>query len=139
MKVHFGQIYMQPGVTFPFSTRFQRSLGDEITQLVQPSATFIRKYGTDWELMFRISAKTQIDDSEIRGPTLFKKDKDIEYTVFLPFDTIAQSGQVPQSALQFLLKACCHVFRTLNIDPTIVEQSKESMISRICSDREMFA
>ena len=139
MNVHFGQIYIQPGVTFAFSTRFQRWLADEITRLVQPSASFIKKYGSDWELIFRISAKTQIDDNEIKGPTVFKKDKDVEYTLFLPFDTITQSDRVPQSALQFLLKGCCGVFRTLDIDPALVEQNAEAIIESICSDPKMFA
>src|SRR5438128_660345 len=104
MKVHFGQIYIEPGVEFPFSHLFQRYLAKEVTALVVPSGKFIEKYGSDFELMFRISAKNGIQDNEIRGPTVFRKAKDVEYTVFLPFDIISGTHDVPHSALRFLLK-----------------------------------
>ena len=139
MKVYFGQFYIQPDVTFPFSHRLQRRLAEEITGLVTPSAIFTREYGSDWELMFRISAKTQIDDNDIRGPTVYKRDRDVEYTIFLPFDIITRSDRVPQMALQFSLKGCCRVFRGLDIDPAAVEETTESMIESICSDPKMFA
>jgi hypothetical protein len=138
MRVHFGQIYIEPGITFPFSHHFQRRLAEEITALVKPSETFTKKFGADWELMFRISAKTQIDENEIRGPTIYKRDKNVEYTVFLPFDVIAHEDHVPQMALLFLLKGCCHVFRELGVDPAMIEKSAESMIDTICADPKMF-
>jgi len=134
MKVWFGQIYVQPGVSFDFSQHFQLRLSEEITRLVTPSATFTRKYGSEWELIFRISAKTQINDNEIHGPSVFKADREIEYTIFLPFDPIARSGNVLRAALQFLLKGCCVVFRELDIDPALVEEKTESMIETIGAD-----
>lgn len=139
MKVHFGQIYIQPGVTFPFSHRFQKRFADDITSQVTPSTTFATKYGDDWDMIIRISAKTQIVDNEIKGPTIFRKDKDVEYTVFLPFDTISCCESAPQSALQFLLRGCCQILRRLDIDSALLEQNAESMIESICSDPTMFA
>jgi len=138
MRVHFGQIYIQPGVTFPFSHRLQRRLAEEVTRLVTASATFTSKYGPDWDLMFRISAKTDIGENEIRGPTVFRKDKDVEYTIFLPFDIIAQTDSVPHLALQFLLEGCCRVFREIGIDSAALEETMEPMIESICSDPKMF-
>nr|WP_319396803.1 hypothetical protein [uncultured Desulfobacter sp.] len=99
---------------------------------------YIEKYGTDWELIFRISAKKEIKDNEIKGPSVFKNDKDVEYTIFLPFDIINLSLDVPKLAIEFLLKGCCEVFRELGINTEIIENKSQSIIEDICSDAKMF-
>ena len=98
MQVFFGQIYIKPGISFGFSHRFQTYLGQKVSALVSPSREFTERYGSDWELMFRISAKEGITENELRGPTVFRKDKDVEFTIFLPFDTIHRDQDVLQSA-----------------------------------------
>ena len=92
MNVFFSQIYIEPGVDFPFSYHFQRRLSEQVTSLVMPSARFLAKYGDDYKLIFNVSAKQVIQVNEIRGPTVFKKTKDVEYTAFLPFDVIRASS-----------------------------------------------
>ena len=138
MKVYFTQLYVQPSVEFPFSYRFQHYLSTTVTDLVTPSATFREQYGSDSKLVFNISAKRIIQEAEIKGPTVFKKTKDVEYSVFLPFDVIMCNSEVPQSALRYLLHGVCSVFESLGIDPTPIVERQESMIQHICSDPEMF-
>jgi hypothetical protein len=138
MKVHFGQIYIEPGVRFPFSYHFQRRLSQTIAALVVPSAKVIKQYGSDFKLIFNISAKKAIQDNEIRGPTVFKKTKDVEYTLFLPFDVISRNSEVLQSALTFLLKGVCSVLRSLDIDTAKIVEAEASMIENLCSDPKMF-
>jgi len=104
MKVWFGQVYIEPGVNFPFSHHFQRRLSQEVTALTKPSREFIKKHGEDFELMFNVSAKQALQDNEIRGPAVFRKTKDLEYTVFLPFDVIMRHADAPKAALRFLLR-----------------------------------
>ena len=102
------------------------------------SPVFIKKSGSDFALIFRVSAKKALQDNEIRGPTVFRKAKDVEYTVFLPFDVITRSEQVPKLALTFLLKGACSVLDALEIDTTKVLEKQESLIESICSDPQMF-
>lgn len=85
MKIFVGQIYVQAGVIFPFSFLFQRWLGDALSKRVEASEQFIQSFGTEFELGLRISAKKEIDQPEIKGPTLFKQDKTVEFTIFLPY------------------------------------------------------
>ena len=139
MKVWFGQIYIEPGVSFPFSHHFQRRLSQEVTALVKPSANFLKNYGEDFELMFRISAKKALHDNEIRGPTVFRKTKDVEYTLFLPFTVIMRHADAPKVALTFLLKGVCDVFDLLEIDKTKLIEKQASLIDGICSDPTMLA
>jgi hypothetical protein len=137
MKVWFGQIYIEAGVAFPFSHHCQKRLSAEITGLVEPSAKYLKQYGTNFELMFRISAKKTIPNNEIKGPTVFKKTKDVEYTVFLPFDVIMRQADAPRHALKFLLKGVCDVFDRLEIDKAKLLDKQDSIIEGICADPAM--
>ena len=139
MKVHFGQIYIEPGIAFPFSHHFQRRLAADITSLITPSAAFIATYGADWELMIRISAKTGIDENEIRGPSVYMADKGVEFSVFVPYDVVVRSDDIRQSSLQFILNGCREVFRQLEIDSVKVSEAAATLIKDICSDHRMFA
>src|SRR5262249_28304632 len=116
MKVAFSQVYIEPGANFPFSVHFQRLLTTEVTALVQPSANFLETYGEVSELIFRVSAKHRLEDNEIKGPTVFKKEKDVEFTVFLPFDVIMTHSDAPKQAVHFLLKGVCEALDILKIE-----------------------
>ncbi len=137
MKIYFGQIYITPGIAFPFSFQFQRWLSEEITALVAPSAHFTRKYGDDWDLNIRISAKRAIGDNEIRGPSVFKKTKDVEFTVFLPFDTIHREMSIVQAAFGFLLQGVCSVLESMDIDITKIQERQLAMVDSVASDPTM--
>jgi hypothetical protein len=137
MKIHFGQIYIEPGVTFPFSILFQRRLSDEVTALIAPSALFTQRYGDDWELMFRVSAKRIISDNEIRGPSVFRKSKDVEFTIFLTFDAIQREASVARSAVTFLLRGVCSVLDSLGFETSAIQNSQASLAESLSSDPTM--
>ena len=102
MKVNFCQTYIEPEVDFPFSHHFQHRISAEVTALVEPSAKFIKKYGRDFELTFNVSAKTALQDNEIRGPTVYRKTKNVEVHDFLAFRRY--------HPLSGCTKACLEVF-----------------------------
>ena len=137
MRVQVGQIYIQPGVEFPFSHHFQAFLATVITKLVRPSAKFIEQYANDYELMFNISAKKRIHKTQVKGPTVFKRAKDVEYSVFLPFDVIMRTPDVLNSALRFLMKGIYNVLESLEIDTTALREQEDFLIQRILSEPTM--
>lgn len=139
VKVQFGQIYVEAGVDFPFSHHFQRRIADDVSALVEPSSEFTQKYGSDFELMFRVSAKKGITDHEVRGPTVFKRTKDVEYTIFLPFDIITRQADAPRQALKYLLKGVYDVFDSLGIDTSKLLADQDHLIEGICSDPAMLS
>lgn len=138
MDVFFGQVYIEPGVAFPFSHHFQRRISATTTALVKPSQTFVKKFGKDSDLFFNVSAKTAIEDNEIHGPARFRGSKWVEYTVFLPFDAISRSPNVPQTALRFLFRGVYSVMRSLGIDITELVADEASIIEQICADPTSF-
>lgn len=139
MKVHFRQTYCVPGVSFPFSYLFQHRISDEVEALVEPSTKFLKKYGADFKLIFNVSAKPGLRDNEIRGPAVYRKTKDVEFTIFLPFDVIMRHADAPRRAVRFLLKGVCDVLDRLEIDKTKLLEKQESIIEGVCSDPTMLA
>jgi len=138
MRIYFGQIYIEAGVSFPFSHIFQHRLSEEVTALATPSPLFVKKYGDDWDLMFRISAKAALRDTEIRGPSVFKKDKDVEYSIFLPFTIIRAAEDVARTAIEFLFDAFLSVLTKLGFSTERLVAHRPALIDSICSDPKMF-
>ena len=62
MRISVGQIYIEPGATYPFSYHFQAWLGGELTKRVTPSVKFINDYAADFDLIFRVSAKSALKE-----------------------------------------------------------------------------
>lgn len=85
MRIFIGQIYIKPGIEFPFSLYFQSWLGNALSKRIEASEQFNKAFGIEFGLGLRISAKQGIDRPEIKGPTVFKRDKDVEFTIFLPY------------------------------------------------------
>jgi hypothetical protein len=139
MKLAFSQVYIELGAGFPFSVHFQRLLTNEVTALVRPSGEFVEAYGDMLELGINVSAKHHLDTSEIRGPTVFKKSKAVEFTIFLPFDVIMSYPDAPKHALQFLLKGVCDVLDLLKIDKTALLDTMPELIDTICTNPKMLA
>lgn len=139
MKVAFSQVYIEPGISFPFSVDFQRRLTNAVTASVTPSTKFQGKYGADFELGILISAKRGLVDNDVRGPSCSKKYKVVDYTVFLPFDPIVTSREAPRLALAFLLQGVADVFDKLEFDKTRFLDQRQSLIDAICSDPMMLA
>jgi hypothetical protein len=138
MKVYIAQIYIKPGVSFPFSCSMQVWVSEELSSLADFCDEFVRKYGTEFKLIVRVSADTQIADNVIKGPTVFKKTKDVEYTVFLPYDVIAQAPDGCRAALEFLFAGIRSVFLKAGISPEKLDEKKEAIIEHVCSDATMF-
>lgn len=137
MRISVGQIYVKPGVKFPFSHIMQRWLGEHLSSSACPRPEFLSKYGAEFDVVIRVSADTGIRENRLKGPTVFKKEKDVEYTIFLPFEAIKGAPDECRLALDFLLSGVEGVFGELGIDSDIAA-TRQSAIDRICSDATMF-
>ncbi|MDR2546827.1 MAG: hypothetical protein LBC96_04855 [Lachnospiraceae bacterium] len=138
MRIHFGQIYIQVGRIFPFSHAFQIFLGEKITELVEPSPRYNELHGENFKLIFRISAKWQLAVNEVVGPKVYKKDKDVEYSIFLPYTPIMQEPEPNRSALENLFEGVYEVLGGYEIDISAIKAEQEGIIDKILSSPEMF-
>lgn len=138
MKIYFGQLYIQAGISFPFSSSFQRFLSEEVSKLVEMNPKFEQSYGTEYELMFRISAKKELLTNEICGPTIFKKEKDIEYSIFLPYKFIMEQSNPNKCALEFLFEGIYTVLDLYEINTSRLKIEQNKIINKIISSSNMF-
>ena len=119
MKIFVGQIYIKAGVAFPFSLRFQKWLGDALSERVEASMQFSNKYGSGFELGLRISAKEDIEQPEIKGPTVFKQDKTVEFTIFLPYRANDYHDlKVASLLVNQMLQSIVIILQQIDLDPT---------------------
>ncbi len=67
--------------------------------------------------MFRMSAKAEIAEPEIRGPNVFQRNNDVEYSIFLTFDPEhAQSDEGLRNVLRQLLDQIIGIAASLEMD-----------------------
>ncbi len=119
MKIYIGQIYIRAGVSFPFSLRFQKWLGDKLTSRVDSSDEFRNSFPGDFTLGFIISAKSENQRPEIVGPTVFKRAKDVEFTIFLPHENRDyHTPEACQETVRLLIESIVAVLDRLQIDST---------------------
>lgn len=138
MKVIFSQIYIQAGVNFNFSHQFQIFLSRKVSELLCVSKKFLKLHDKDYTIIFRISAKKELTANEIKGATIYKKDKDIEFTIFLPYTPIIQEAEPIRCALEHLFQGIYDIFEEYEIDTYKLKARQRKIIDRIMSSPEMF-
>jgi hypothetical protein len=139
MKIYFGQIYIQAGISFLFNHLFQKFMGTKVTEFIEPSSKFIKLHGEDYNLIFRISAKKELAINEIRGATVYKKDKDVEFTIFLPYTVIMQTIEPNKEALKYLFDGIYEVLGKYEINILKLKSEQDMIIDKIMSSPEMFS
>jgi len=112
-------------------------LGERLSALAKPRDEFVDVYGEDFSLGVRISARRKLIENEIKGPTIFKKVKDVEYTLFLPFDVIQQAKDACRAAADFILSGVEQILVLAHIELPDFEARKVLLIEQICSDPSM--
>ena len=134
MQISFGQIYATPGVTFPWTIYFQKRLGETVSGLVRQGPDFLARYGEDWRLMIRISAKRAIESIELRGPSVFRKDRSVEYSIFLPYDQIPNGTDFAVPALHSLFAGVREVFTKVGIEHNDLVAAEDRLIAEFSED-----
>jgi hypothetical protein len=138
MSIYVSQIYPEAGVSYPFNHRFQKYLSDLVSAKVGTSKKFADLYGPEYDLIFRMSAKEGLAKPEIKGPTVFKRDKDVEYTVFLPFDrSVEMDAKTLSQALDFLLTSMIEILKELEMTTTGLSAELSAIVDRILGDAKM--
>jgi hypothetical protein len=166
MQVYITMFPIESGAYVPFNHVFQRYMYEQVTKLIAPSSWFAAKYGEDWKLIFRISARWSPDEDdtdrgvklsetaraslaryrsftsdplrvEVRGPTIFKKAKDVEYSIFLPFRHIVERGNPTVAALQHIFAGVYAVLEKMEFDTSTLRAEQDRIIKHVCSEPKM--
>jgi hypothetical protein len=87
-----------------------------------------------------MSAKAEIDDLEIKGPGVYKKTKDVEYSIFLPYKIISkEDGKQARykKALDYVLIGIVKVLQSLEIDTLALEKAIPSLVKEVFANPVM--
>lgn len=137
MRIFLGQIYGEAGVSFPFSQRMQVWVGEQVSALAVPRAEFISRYGIDFSLGVRISARRNSKQADVLGPTVFKKSKDVEYTLMLPYDLIMSTPDGCRLAIELIIDGVSEICTRANIDCPGLHTAKGRIVEEVCSNPAM--
>jgi hypothetical protein len=130
MKIFVGQIYAKAGVNFPFTIRFQQWLGAALSERTAATEEFSNMFGAGFGLGLRISAKEEIDQTEIKGPTVFKRDKDVEFSIFLPHrPKVYHDPAVAVLLVDQVLQSVTVILQQIGLDPTNVARDVPLLLS----------
>ena len=123
----------------PFTHVMQRWLGEELTRVASQDAKFQEVYGPEFALGVRINADTGTTESEIKGPTVFKRDRDVEYTVVLPFDVIDKAPDRRRMAAECIVTGVSAVFAELEVGLAGLSEKRESLVERLVNDADFWS
>jgi hypothetical protein len=143
MNLYVSQIYIEPGINYPFSHIFQKFISDSLSDSVVESPYFIKKYGENFSLVFNMSAKIHVEEVEIHGPSVYHKGKNVEYTIFVPFEEMTDKRYWDSvelaKPLKHLFSGIILVLEKLEIDPQRVVENFDEWIRRVTSDAAMIS
>jgi hypothetical protein len=137
MNISVGQIYVEAGVSLPFSHLMQIWLGQQLSTLVLLTPDFAKVHGTDFALVIRISARKGLKENDVKGPTVFKRTKDVEYTLFLPYDTIVKCSDGRRIATEFILDGVEAIVAMAKLDPGDLSARRVAIRDHLCTDPSM--
>jgi hypothetical protein len=138
MRIYVGQIYIEPGVWYPFTQEFQEYLSELATQDTTGTERFCGKYGDDFDIVFNISAKAALRIAEVKGPTVFKRDKTVEYTFFLPYDKQAPvEAELLVDVVRVLLANMNTVLSNLGMTTNRIANDSDDIAKNIVRDPRM--
>lgn len=138
MRVYVGQIYLDQEASFPFSAAWQKFMSEELSRLLSSSIYFDDRFGNDQNLVFNVSAKKDISLVEVKGPTHFKRDKDVEYTIFLPHAGGPANAKACEQALQDLFLGVAQILISLQIGADEVRGEFHRIVEHVMADPAMF-
>lgn len=122
-SINVSGIYPEAGVNFPISYLFMRLLREQLAQIEpQHHAVLQAKYGLDFTLGIILSAKTGTSQVEIKGPSISKKYKVVDYVLYIPF-AIAEEAETFYS--QYVSFVCTGVATVLEkfMDAGVVKEA----------------
>ena len=137
MNIYVSQIYIEVGANYPFTHHFQKFLSRSLSDRIVMSRAFATRYGDDFDLIFNMSAKSELEDTEIKGPTVFKRDKYVEYSIFLPYREHNHDPKMLKGVVVALLAGIARVLEDLDFDAASISDAADEWAERIVGDPVM--
>jgi hypothetical protein len=136
MKVAFSQVYIHEDARLPLSVHFQRLITKLVSDAVLPSEAFCQSYGCDFNVVFNVSAKRK-HNIELRGPSVSRKYKAVEYTIFLPHSAIIKARDPFRLTVRTLLHHARDILKSLQFETSKLDREIDVIESEILNAPQM--
>jgi hypothetical protein len=122
-NINVSSIYPEAGVTFPISYRFMQLLKEELAHLSeQHLSVFSSEYGQDYMLSLILSANSDAADLEIKGPSISKSYKAVDYVLRIPFAIVEEAETFYSTYVFFVCQGISTVLEKF-MDARVVEEA----------------
>jgi len=139
MKVDFGQIYAEVGVSFGFTNTVLIELCERIDGLGRVFEHYKKLFKTDdFFVVFIISATMKHDTLSVKGPTTLSKHKTVEFALHIPYKKTDSFSEQMSYALNFVGEGIDFVFRKYKTDPTGICEIINEVKELICANPEKY-
>lgn len=139
MKISFTQAYITPGINFPFSHHFQKRISNQVSSSISDAQMFYEKYGQDFSMSIYISAENSTVGPRVVGPGVYRKGKEVEYTIFLPFDAIYRSNDSIGFAIEYLFDGIEIIMKKARMETRDLDLKRAELIHAIRTEENLLA
>lgn len=134
MKIGLCQTYLDGHSGFPYTVEMQRYLGRELSDLVDASSAFLKRYGPEWQLFIYMGTRRGISSREIKGPVRYAKDKTVELFLTLEADLVPSAPGWRAPAADLVLAGLVAALGAVKLDSTRFESAFARMRERLVND-----
>lgn len=126
--VGLAQIYPEVGVHFEniFPWEKAKEWRIALERNLIPDGIFKKKH-KDYQLVFLISASTLIGDLLIKGPTISKRNKTIDYVLWIPYARVVNDPKPLTKLTEYFKQGVAEVLRKLEYP----EESIQKVLKKI--------
>ncbi len=134
MKFRIGAIFSQVGISFEISHKVVKLIWNDLEQKVSLSEAFEKKY-KNYTLVFLYSAREE-NDFLVKGPTISKRYKVVEYVIRMPYKEIQSDEEVYKVFLFYMEKGIREVFGEYNINQNELDSIFSNVRKEVIGNQE---
>ncbi|ALB53205.1 hypothetical protein AB8W28_15055 [Cronobacter universalis] len=139
MRIKFNQIYAEVGVNYNITNAVLNPLEEMLNSLNKKIQHYEKLFsGSDYTVVFIISATAKNEELVVKGPTTLSKKKKVEFVIFLPYKKIESFIDEITYILGHVCNGICEVLAKYKTDTEEVKEIFEEMKALILRDPERY-
>ncbi|MDI7419840.1 hypothetical protein [Cronobacter turicensis] len=139
MRIKFNQIYAEVGVNYNITNAVLNPLEEMLDSLDKKIQHYEKLFsGSDYTVVFIISATAKNEELVVKGPTTLSKKKKVEFVIFLPYKKIESFIDEITYILGHVCNGICEVLEKYKTDTEEVKEIFEEMKALILKEPERY-
>jgi len=111
MSFRTASIFSEVGVDFPISYKVNQLLLDRLVKKLQKENQEVNVKGEFFSLGVIVSTRKNVTDLSFQGPSISKKYKMVDYTIWMPFAKVIESDNILFAYLDYLCQGISLVMK----------------------------